>query len=125
MQDPGGDGKIVYLFLPLYKVKMTVSVRCFPMPALPRLGVQRTVLVALEYIIPDPIAYGLTVSQFCVWQCLVWSPHTFRWTLSMIIRLALLSSLRSITYSGILDITKPPSPLVRCFSLKVTTADSH
>jgi len=51
MQDPGGDGKIVYLFLPLYKVKMIVSVRCFPMPTLPWLGVQRTVLVALEYII--------------------------------------------------------------------------
>jgi hypothetical protein len=27
VQDPSGDGKIVYLFLPLYKVRMTVSDR--------------------------------------------------------------------------------------------------
>lgn len=47
MQDPGGDGKIAYLFLPLYKVRMIVSVRCFPIPPLPRLAVQRTVIVTL------------------------------------------------------------------------------
>ena len=29
MQDPGGDGKIVYLFLPLYQVRLTISAHCF------------------------------------------------------------------------------------------------
>jgi hypothetical protein len=30
MQDPGGDGKIVYLFLPLYEVRTTALGRCLP-----------------------------------------------------------------------------------------------
>ncbi len=66
MQDPGGDGKIAYLFLPLYKVKMTVSVRCFPMPPLARLTVQRTVIVALEYLNTRSMAHRPTVSHFGV-----------------------------------------------------------
>ena len=58
MQDPGGDGKIVYLFLPLYQVRMTVSVDCFlPMP---RLAVQRTVIVALDYLNTGSMAHTAT-----------------------------------------------------------------
>lgn len=71
MQDPGGDGKIVYLFLPLYQVRLTVSVCCSPMPPLPRLAVQRTVIVALEHLNIRSMAHKPTVSHVCVDD--VWS----------------------------------------------------
>ena len=65
MQDPGGDGKIVYLFLPLYQVRMTVSVHFFLSDAATA-EVQRTVIVALEHFNTRSMAHKSTVSRVCV-----------------------------------------------------------
>jgi len=79
MQDPSGDGKIVYLFLPLYKVRMTPS-SCYLLPdgGSPKLDVPRTVHTALEYL-----NTGSSVTQINAvmhsYVTMVWSARYLWW----------------------------------------------